>query len=175
MFPTQPRRVCWSLPPLVLVWAFNLLCWFCKPRCPSRIWLLLQVLSPWQEVWGEVLVCQLSFSQGCLEIGMAEQFWTYFLGLAVFTAVLNTNLRTRFAKIPGYGTEFTVPRSASDYIALQNLPDGTTKDQVMTAFANSFRQCWIIGCAFFLGCLVVGVAAIIYLSKRPTDRCAFFS
>lgn len=88
------------------------------------------------------------------------------IGLAVFTAVLNTNLRTRFAKIPGYGTEFTVPRSASDYAALQNLPDGTMKDQVMTGFANSFRQCWIIGCAFFLGSLVLTLWTKSYSTRR---------
>ncbi|KGB77960.2 hypothetical protein CNBG_4047 [Cryptococcus deuterogattii R265] len=94
------------------------------------------------------------------------------IGLAVFTAVLNTNLRTRFAKIPGYGTEFTVPRSASDYAALQNLPDGTTKDEVMTAFANSFRQCWIIGCAFFLGCLALTLWTKSYSTRRSKPQAA---
>ncbi|OWT39397.1 hypothetical protein C362_02992 [Cryptococcus neoformans Bt1] len=94
------------------------------------------------------------------------------IGLAVFTAVLNTNLRTRFAKVPGYGTEFTVPRSASDYVALQNLPDGTMKDQVMIAFADSFRQCWIIGCAFFLGSLVLTLWTKSYSTRRSKLQAA---
>lgn len=116
-------------------------------------------------------MCPLSFSQGCFEIERRRYISTehYLIGLAVFTAVLNTNLRTRFAKVPGYGTEFTVPRSASDYVALQNLPDGTMKDQVMIAFADSFRQCWIIGCAFFLGSLVVSSAVIACFSEWPTE------
>ena len=77
------------------------------------------------------------------------------VGLAVFTAVLNTGLRSRFEKIPGYGTEFTVPQSASDYQKLHDLPDGELKDKVLGAFADSFKLCWIIECALFAGALAV--------------------
>lgn len=60
-------------------------------------------------------------------------------GLAVFTAVLNTGLRSRFAQIEGYGTTFNVPTSTSGYDQLHDLPDGPTKDAVLAAFADSVR------------------------------------
>ncbi|WWD20193.1 hypothetical protein CI109_104669 [Kwoniella shandongensis] len=77
------------------------------------------------------------------------------IGLAIFSAILNTNIRSRFTKIAGYGTVFQVPESAQGYTALHELPAGETKDQVLEAFADSFRQCWIVGCAFFLAALVL--------------------
>ena len=55
----------------------------------------------------------------------------------MFTALLNSELRDRFSKIDGYGTVFTVPRSAEDYRKLHELPDGL-KDTVIDAFARSF-------------------------------------
>jgi hypothetical protein len=60
-------------------------------------------------------------------------------GLAVFTAILNTGIRTRFSKIPGYGTEFVLPQSIEGYAQLHNLPEGPTKDAVLTAFADALR------------------------------------
>lgn len=60
-------------------------------------------------------------------------------GLAVFTAILNTGIRTRFSKIPGYGTEFVLPQSVEGYAQLHNLPEGPTKDAVLTAFADALR------------------------------------
>jgi hypothetical protein len=60
------------------------------------------------------------------------------VGLAVFTALLNADMRKRFEKIPGYGTEFEVPGSVEGYRRLQELsPD--LKPVVLRAFANSFR------------------------------------
>ena len=63
------------------------------------------------------------------------------LGLAVFTGLLNTQVRSRFSKIEGYGTVFTEPKGSEGYAVLQNLPDGPIKDQVLDAFAQSFRVC----------------------------------
>jgi hypothetical protein len=59
------------------------------------------------------------------------------IGLAIFTAVLNTELRSRFESIPGYGTEFEVPQSTEGYAELHDLPDGETKNAVLGAFADS--------------------------------------
>jgi hypothetical protein len=59
------------------------------------------------------------------------------IGLAIFTALLNTELRSRFEVIPGYGTDFTVPQSTQGYKALHDLPEGSTKDAVLGAFADS--------------------------------------
>ncbi|WVO13827.1 hypothetical protein L204_101450 [Cryptococcus depauperatus] len=88
------------------------------------------------------------------------------IGLAIFTAVLNTNLRSRFKDIAGFGTAFRVPKSASDYALLHQLPEGTMKDQVMVAFADSFKQCWIIACGFLSGCLVLTLWTRSYSTRR---------
>ncbi|CAD6564136.1 MAG: hypothetical protein TREMPRED_003874 [Tremellales sp. Tagirdzhanova-0007] len=66
------------------------------------------------------------------------------VGLAVFTAVLNTGIRSRFSKIEGYGTTFSAPQSASGYAQIHNLPEGPIKTAILTAFADSLRVCWII-------------------------------
>jgi hypothetical protein len=60
-------------------------------------------------------------------------------GLAVFTAILNTGIRTRFEGIPGYGTDFVLPQSVEGYAQLHNLPEGPVKEAVLTAFADSLR------------------------------------
>lgn len=80
------------------------------------------------------------------------------IGLAVFTAVLNTQLRSRFERIPGYGVDFEVPESGAGYRALQDLPEGAMKQQVLRAFSDSLGVCWIIECAMFLVCLLVSHA-----------------
>ncbi|OCF57159.1 hypothetical protein L486_04614 [Kwoniella mangroviensis CBS 10435] len=77
------------------------------------------------------------------------------IGVAIFTAVFNTGLRSRFSKIDGYGTSFTAPTSTAGYHALHDLPEGPMKNAVMEAFANSMRVCWIIGCA--LSCAALGI------------------
>ena len=77
------------------------------------------------------------------------------VGLAVFTAVLNSDLRTRFRKIPGYGTEFEVPQSASGYKALHELPEGPMKDSILRAFSDSLGLCWLIDMGLLVACLLV--------------------
>ncbi|WWC92921.1 uncharacterized protein L201_007884 [Kwoniella dendrophila CBS 6074] len=94
------------------------------------------------------------------------------IGLAVFTAILNTKLRSNFMKIPGYGTAFTVPESASGYKLLHELPEGETKDQVLDAFADSFSTCWIVGCAFFLAALVITIPTRSYSLNRARGQAA---
>lgn len=79
------------------------------------------------------------------EMAAATSAWTLTrslggsVGIAIFSAVLNTGLRSRFALIEGYGTTFDVPTSTSGYAKLQALPDGPTKDAVLSAFADSLR------------------------------------
>jgi len=60
-------------------------------------------------------------------------------GLAVFTAILNSDMRSRFEQIPGYGTEFQVPTSAAGYRDLAALPEGGTKTAVLSAFSDALR------------------------------------
>lgn len=60
-------------------------------------------------------------------------------GLAVFTAILNSDMRSRFEQIPGYGTEFEVPTSAAGYRALADLQEGETKTAVLSAFSDALR------------------------------------
>ncbi|WWC73552.1 uncharacterized protein I206_107524 [Kwoniella pini CBS 10737] len=88
------------------------------------------------------------------------------IGLAVYTAILNTNLRSKFATIEGYGTSFIVPESAAGYKALHELPEGQMKDQVLEAFADSFRVCWIVGCAFFAAALFITIPTRSYSLNR---------
>jgi hypothetical protein len=61
------------------------------------------------------------------------------IGLAVFTAILNSDMRSRFEQIEGYGTEFEVPTSAAGYKALASLPEGQTKTDVLSAFSDALR------------------------------------
>lgn len=61
------------------------------------------------------------------------------IGVAVFTAILNDGLRSRFGRIEGYGTLFNVPTDTAGYRALQALPEGNLKSTVLNAFADSFR------------------------------------
>jgi hypothetical protein len=60
------------------------------------------------------------------------------LGLAVFTALLNTQIRSRFSVIPGYGTDFNFPIGSAGYEALHRLPE-PLKSTVLKAFAAAFR------------------------------------
>ncbi|WVF68426.1 hypothetical protein IAT40_003191 [Kwoniella sp. CBS 6097] len=94
------------------------------------------------------------------------------MGLPIFSAILNTGLRSRFQSLEGYGTLFTVPESASDYKKLHELPDGSIKDAVMAAFADSFRICWIVACAFFLLALVITLPTRSYSLNRARGDAA---
>ncbi|WWD17562.1 hypothetical protein CI109_102003 [Kwoniella shandongensis] len=70
------------------------------------------------------------------------------IGVAVFTAIFNTGLRSKFRAIEGFGTAFNVPTGSEGYRELHSLPDGPMKVQVLAAFADAMRLCWIIGCGF---------------------------
>ncbi|WVR08158.1 hypothetical protein IAU60_005204 [Kwoniella sp. DSM 27419] len=94
------------------------------------------------------------------------------IGLAVFTAILNTNLRSKFSTIEGYGTAFNVPESARDYKSLRDLPAGSMRDSVMRAFADSFGICWIVGCGFFLLALVITIPTRAYSLNRARGQAA---
>ena len=88
------------------------------------------------------------------------------VGVAVFTAVLNDGLRSRFEAIEGYGKLFEVHTDTAGYHAIHDLPAGPIRQAVLTAFANSFRvslvfhrahaqTCWIIGCCLLAFSLIV--------------------
>ncbi|OCF41988.1 hypothetical protein I317_04180 [Kwoniella heveanensis CBS 569] len=94
------------------------------------------------------------------------------MGLPIFSAILNTGLRSRFTSLEGYGTLFSVPESASDYKKLHELPEGSIKDAVMVAFADSFRICWIVACGFFLLALVITLPTRSYSLNRARGDAA---
>ncbi|KAK4689236.1 hypothetical protein P7C73_g867, partial [Tremellales sp. Uapishka_1] len=94
------------------------------------------------------------------------------VGLAIFTAILNTGLRAKLQRIPGFGTVFQVPTSAAGYAALHNLPDGETKSAVLAAFADSFRICWIVACGMFIVALLVTLNTRSYSLDRARGSAA---
>ena len=59
--------------------------------------------------------------------------------MAVFEAVLNAGIRSRFSVIPGYGTLFDAPTSIEGYSALHAIGDSDTRAAVLTAFADSMK------------------------------------
>lgn len=71
----------------------------------------------------------------CSLRGSAEEV----IGVAVFEAILNAGIRSRFSSIPGYGTTFTAPTGVSGYAELHALTDATTRVAVLTAFADSMK------------------------------------
>ena len=111
---------------------------------------------------------------------MSYTVWlTFEAGLAVFTALLNSELRSRFANIPGYGTDFNVPRSAADYRKLHEIPDLNVRNQVITEFANSFGVSQGVTCnlrlslkvvqvCFIVGATLIGVALFVSQLKTVT-------
>lgn len=82
-------------------------------------------------------------------------------GFAVYSAVLNTSIKSKFSQIPGYGETFTAPSSAADYAALHALPDGPIKEAALVALTDSFATCWMIACGLLLGALAVSAQALI--------------
>ncbi|OCF40442.1 hypothetical protein I317_05745 [Kwoniella heveanensis CBS 569] len=88
------------------------------------------------------------------------------VGVAIFTAIFNTGLRSRFSKIEGYGTLFVAPTSVEGYKAIHELPEGDIKVQVLKAFADSMRVCWIIGCALICCALALTLCTKSYSMKR---------
>jgi hypothetical protein len=89
------------------------------------------------------------------------------VGVSVYTAILNTNLRHRFAQIPGDGTEFSVPTSAAGYQAIHNMPESPLKRQILDAFADSFKPTWIVAACLFAACLIVTIPTRAYSLNRP--------
>ncbi|WVQ99153.1 hypothetical protein IAU59_006285 [Kwoniella sp. CBS 9459] len=88
------------------------------------------------------------------------------IGVAIFTAIFNTGLRSRFSKIEGYGTLFVAPTSVEGYKMIHELPEGDIKVQVLKAFADSMRVCWIIGCALICCALALTLCTKSYSMKR---------
>ncbi|WVQ80703.1 hypothetical protein IAT38_002808 [Cryptococcus sp. DSM 104549] len=88
------------------------------------------------------------------------------IGVAIFTAIFNTGLRSKFSRIEGYGTVFSEPTNAQGYQALHDLPEGETKVEVLKAFADAMRLCWIIGCALLCSALILTLFTKSYSLKR---------
>lgn len=97
--------------------------------------LVIQAAMPWRDMAASTSTWVLMRSLGAT------------VGLAIFTAILNTGIRQRFVKIPGYGTVFQVPEGTTGYKALHDLPEGETRTQVLEAFADSVK----VGSAGFRG------------------------
>lgn len=77
------------------------------------------------------------------------------LGIAIFQAVISTGLDSRFPKLQGYGTDFTIPHDLAGYHQIHDLPAGPERDAALAAFSDSLRLLWIIwtpmvGLAFIL-------------------------
>jgi hypothetical protein len=117
--------------------------------------LILQAAMPLKEMAAATSAWQLTRALGGsigmspllsfphLETGPGLQLIT---GLAVFTAILNSDMRSRFEQIPGYGTEFQVPTSAAGYRDLAALPEGETKTAVLSAFSDALRVSFLFFC-----------------------------
>ncbi|WVQ80702.1 hypothetical protein IAT38_002807 [Cryptococcus sp. DSM 104549] len=88
------------------------------------------------------------------------------VGLAIFTAIFNTGLRSRFSKIEGYGTVFSAPTNTEGYQAMRNIPDGETRALVLKAFADAMRRCWIISCGLLCGAFLITLFTKSYSLKR---------
>ncbi|RSH77336.1 uncharacterized protein EHS24_003295 [Apiotrichum porosum] len=94
------------------------------------------------------------------------------VGVSIFTAILNTNIRSRFAKIPGYGTEFTAPTSSAGYKAIHDLPAGDMRNSVLAAFADSFKPCWLVSLALFAAALLITLRRARTRSTVPANEAA---
>lgn len=89
------------------------------------------------------------------------------VGVSIFTAILNTEIRTKFSRIPGYGVDFVAPTSSKDYEALHAMPEGPLRDSILGAFADSFTLCWIVSIALFGGALAITLPTKAYSLRRP--------
>jgi len=112
--------------------------------------LIIQATLPFQEMAAATAAWTLTRSLGGS------------VGVSIFTAILNTNLRTRFAKIQGYGTDFNVPTSAAGYQAIHAMPDSPLKRAVLAAFADSFKPAWLVTMCLFAACLVFTIPTRAY-------------
>lgn len=103
----------------------------------------------------------------------------------MFTAILNTGMRDRFAKIEAFGTVFQFPQDLAGYEAIHALQDQDLKREILQAFADSFRVshatclggwahteqiCWIIGFAVILGALGLTLCTKSYSMDRSKQK-----
>lgn len=96
------------------------------------------------------------------------------VGVSVFTAILNSDMRSNFAQVQAqYGSEAaSVPTSAAGYAAMHEMPDGEAKNAVLAAFADSFKPCWLVGLALLAICLVITIPTRAYSLNRPRGAAA---
>lgn len=100
------------------------------------------------------------------EMGSATTGWlvTRALGttlsIAVFEAVLSSQLKSRFYGLEGYGTDFVVPTNLDEYHQMYNLPHGSMRDAALTAFSSSFRTIYIVWTSMFAIAFLVSLLQI---------------
>ncbi|BEJ12224.1 hypothetical protein CspHIS471_0206840 [Cutaneotrichosporon sp. HIS471] len=95
------------------------------------------------------------------------------IGVSLFQAVLNSDMRSEFAKVHAkWGEGPGVPTSVAGYHAIHNMPDGPLKVDVLRAFADSFKPCWIIALALLAFCLVITIPTRAYSLNRPRGAAA---
>lgn len=61
------------------------------------------------------------------------------LGIAVFQAVLQAGLQSKFPSLEGYGRDFGIPQNLQEYHQIYNLPAGSERDGALTAFSESLK------------------------------------
>lgn len=95
------------------------------------------------------------------------------VGVSVYTAILNSDMRAEFAKVQAkWGEAAQVPTSAAGYQAIHDMPAGPLKNDVLRAFADSFKPCWIMALALLAFCLVITVPTRAYSLNRPRGAAA---
>lgn len=95
------------------------------------------------------------------------------VGVSVYTAVLNSDMRSEFAKVQDrWGQTAQVPTSAAGYLAIHEMPDGPYKNDILRAFADSFKPCWIMATALLAFCLAITVPTRAYSLNRPRGAAA---
>ncbi|KLT45103.1 MFS general substrate transporter [Cutaneotrichosporon oleaginosum] len=95
------------------------------------------------------------------------------VGVSVYTAVLNSDMRSQFAKVQDrWGGGARVPTSAAGYEIIHALPDGPMKEDILRAFADSFKPCWIMAMALLIFCLTITVPTRAYSLNRPRGAAA---
>ncbi len=93
------------------------------------------------------------------------------MGIAIFQAVLSSQLENRFTKIPGFGTDFGIPKNIEGYNQIHNLPAGPQRDAVLTAFSESLRTLYMCWCPIFGCALLISLFTKSYsLSRTPAGQ-----
>ncbi|GMK54012.1 hypothetical protein CspeluHIS016_0105980 [Cutaneotrichosporon spelunceum] len=95
------------------------------------------------------------------------------VGVSLYQAVLNSDMRSEFAKVNAkWGEGPPVPTSAAGYHEIHSMPDGPLKTDVLRAFADSFKPCWIIALSFLAFCLIITIPTRSYSLNRPRGMAA---